>query len=83
MSARTCLTSVGIDILVSSDAFSAFGRRPAGEMEWPKNFALVAPKRAFEGESLILLCFRRRSKRERIVRTCAIGSESNTMTSSR
>ena len=35
-------------------------------MEWPINFASVAPRRAFEGESL-RLCWRRRSKRARIV----------------
>ena len=52
MSARTCLTSVGIGILLNADTFSAFGRRPAGEMEWPRKFASVAPNRAFEGESL-------------------------------
>ena len=39
MSARTCLTSVGIGILINADIFSAFGRRPVGEMEWPRKLA--------------------------------------------
>ena len=79
---RTCLTSVGISILVNADTFSAFGCRPAGEREWARRFASVVPNHAFEGESL-RLCFRRCSERERIVQTCATGSESNTITSSR
>ena len=57
---------LGIGILINADTFCAFGRRPAGEMEWLRNFASVAPNRAFEGGSM-RLCFRRRSKRERIV----------------
>ena len=35
-------------------------------MEWPRKFASVARNRALEGECF-RLCFRRRSKRERIV----------------
>ena len=44
-----------------------------------QKICISAPNRAFEGGSL-RLCFRRRSKRELIVRTCATVSESNTMT---
>ena len=51
---RTCLTSVGIDTLVNADTFSAFGCRPAGEMDLPRKFASVAPNRTFAEESMIL-----------------------------
>ena len=66
ISARTCFTSLGIGILANANTFSALGRRPAGEMEWPRKFASVAPNRAFLRERF-RLCFRRRSKREIIV----------------
>ena len=48
--------------------FCTFGRTPVGEMEWAKKTASVAPRRAFEGENL-MLCLRRRSKSARMVLT--------------
>ena len=39
-------------MLINADTFSAFGRKPGGEMEWPRNLASVAPNRAFEGGKL-------------------------------
>ena len=58
-----------------AETLTAFGRIPAGEMEWPRTFASVAPRRAFEGESLRLCLLIRRSKRARIVLAWAVGSD--------
>ena len=55
---------------IKAETFSALGRIPPGEMKWPRKFAVVAPSRAFEVESL-RLCLRRRSKRARIIFTWA------------
>ena len=52
--------------------FSAFGRTPAGEIEWPKRSVSVAPRRALEGEN-VRLCLRRRSKSARMVLTWTAG----------
>lgn len=73
--------SVGIGTLTNADTISAFGRRPAGGIEWRRDFAFVTPNQVFEGKSVRLL-FRRRSNRKRVVWICAIGSESNALTSS-
>ena len=56
-----------------ADTFSAFGRTPAGEMEWPRKSVSVAPRLAFEGKSL-RLCLSSRSKRARVVVTWIDGS---------
>ena len=73
ISARTSLTFLGMGVFFKDNRFPEFKRISAGEMERFRQFASVAPRQAFMGESL-RLCLRRRSKRARIVLTWIVGS---------
>ena len=57
----TCFRFRGMNIWINADTFTAFGRTPAGEMQWSRKSASVVTSRANDGESF-KLCLLRRSR---------------------
>ena len=80
---RSCFRSRGMGMRVKADAFSAFERTPAGEMEWSRKSASVAPGLGFRGGELKVVLAQSLEEGTRMVLMWVDGSESNTITSSR